>query len=85
MDTADLKDLYKLISWVLQEDIQWKEKNPDADMVLGTCQIDQDNLHKWNPVECMGFGKAISNITLELKLWSYIMEQSPQRARVWIE
>ncbi len=27
----------------------------------------QDNSHEWRSVECMGFGKAISNITLELK------------------
>ncbi len=36
--------------------------------VLGTCQIDKGNLHEWRSMECMGFGKAISNITLELKL-----------------
>lgn len=36
-------------------------------LVLKTCQIDKDNLHKWRFMECMGFGEAISNITLEPK------------------
>ncbi len=36
--------------------------------LLGRCQIDKDNLHKWRSAECVGFGKAFSNITLELKL-----------------
>ncbi len=27
------------------------------------CQIDEDNLHEWSPVECVGFGEAISNVT----------------------
>ncbi|PBK96572.1 hypothetical protein ARMGADRAFT_1027596 [Armillaria gallica] len=31
------------------------------------CQIDKDNSHKWRSAEYMGFGEAISNITLELK------------------
>ncbi len=35
--------------------------------LLGTCQIDEDNLHEQSPVECVGFGEAISNVTLELK------------------
>ncbi len=35
--------------------------------VLGTCQIDEGNSHKWRSTECMGFGKAISNVTLEPK------------------
>ncbi len=36
-------------------------------LVLETCQIDKGNSHKWRSVECMGFGKAISNVTLEPK------------------
>ncbi len=35
--------------------------------LLGTCQIDEDNLYEWSLVECMGFGENISNVTLELK------------------
>ncbi len=27
----------------------------------------QNNLHEWRSMECMGFGEAISNITLEPK------------------
>ncbi len=40
--------------------VQWSE-------MLGTCQIDEDNLHEQSLAECMGSGEAISNITLELK------------------
>ncbi len=36
-------------------------------IVLGTCQIDKDNLHEQRSAECMGFGEAISNVTLEPK------------------
>ena len=36
--------------------------------MLGTCQIDKDNLHEQKSMECVGFGKAISNVTLEPKL-----------------
>ncbi len=35
--------------------------------VLGTCQIVKDNLHERRSAECVGFGEAISNITLEPK------------------
>ncbi|PBK87799.1 hypothetical protein ARMGADRAFT_1121388 [Armillaria gallica] len=35
--------------------------------LLGTCQIDEGNLHKQRSTECVGFGKAISNVTLEPK------------------
>ncbi|KAK0456932.1 hypothetical protein EV421DRAFT_1729456 [Armillaria borealis] len=47
--------------------------------LLGMCQLGQDRLHKRRSVECMSFGKAISNITLELKPLSWIAERSPQR------
>ncbi len=36
--------------------------------LLGICQIDQDNLHEQSLAKCVGFGEAISNVTLELKL-----------------
>ncbi len=36
-------------------------------LVLGTCQIDEDNLHEQSLAECVGFGEAISNVTLEPK------------------
>ncbi|KAK0244462.1 hypothetical protein EDD85DRAFT_945777 [Armillaria nabsnona] len=36
-------------------------------VLLETCQIDEDSLHKWSPAECVGVGEAISNITLEPK------------------
>ncbi len=35
--------------------------------LLGTCQIDKGNSHKRRSAECVGFGEAISNITLEPK------------------
>ncbi len=49
---------------------------------LEMCQIDKVNSHEQRSVECMGFDKAISNVTLKLKPWSWIAEQSPQRAKV---
>ncbi len=42
-------------------------KRLSLNILLGTCQIDEDNLHKRSQVECVGFGKAISNVTLEPK------------------
>ncbi len=42
----------------------------------------QDKSHEQRSTECMGFGEAISNITLELKPWDWITEQSPWRVRV---
>ncbi len=33
----------------------------------------------------MGFGEAISNVTLEPKPYDWIAERMPQRAKVWIE
>ncbi len=41
----------------------WK----DTDTVLGTCQMIKDNSHERRSAECVGFGEAISNVTLELK------------------
>ncbi|SJL12787.1 uncharacterized protein ARMOST_16218 [Armillaria ostoyae] len=38
-----------------------------AQSLLGTGQIDQDRSHKRRSMKCVGLGKAISNITLELK------------------
>ncbi len=31
------------------------------------CQINKGNSHEQRSTECVGFGKAISNVTLELK------------------
>ncbi len=42
-------------------------KGLSSNILLGMCQIDEDNLHEQSPAECMGFGEAISNVTLELK------------------
>ncbi len=42
-------------------------KGLSSNILLGTCQIDEDNLHERSPAECVGFGEAISNITLEPK------------------
>ncbi len=39
----------------------------DRELVLGMCQIDKGNSHKRRSVECVGFGKALSNVTLEPK------------------
>ncbi len=36
-------------------------------ILLETCQIDKDNLHKWRSMECMDLGEAINNVTLKLK------------------
>ncbi len=41
--------------------------NSNRAPVLGTCQIDKGNSHKQRSTECMGFGEAISNVTLEPK------------------
>ncbi len=35
--------------------------------VLGKCQMVKDNSHERRSAECVGFGEAISNITLEPK------------------
>ncbi len=35
--------------------------------LLGMCQMVKDNSHEWRSAECVGFGEAISNITLEPK------------------
>ncbi len=35
--------------------------------MLGMCQIVKDNSHERRSAECVGFGEAISNVTLELK------------------
>ncbi len=35
--------------------------------LLGTCQIVKDNSHERRSAECVGFGEAISNVTLEPK------------------
>ncbi|KAK0240417.1 hypothetical protein EDD85DRAFT_788481 [Armillaria nabsnona] len=48
--------------YIFNSETQLKEMPYDR-----TCQIDQNNLHKWSLAECVGVGKAISNITLELK------------------
>ncbi len=42
-------------------------KGLSSNILLGTCQMDEDNLHEWSLAECVGFGKAISNVTLEPK------------------
>ncbi len=36
-------------------------------MVLGTCQMVKDNSHERRSAKCVGFGEAISNVTLEPK------------------
>ncbi len=36
-------------------------------LVLGMCQIVKGNSHEQRSAECVGFGKAISNVTLEPK------------------
>ncbi len=36
-------------------------------LLLGMCQIDKGNSHERRSAKCMGFGKAISNVTLEPK------------------
>ncbi len=55
IDTADLKDSYKLIARVLQEDIWQKDKTSNRDTML----VAQFHKKKYNPnVTCFGCGKC---------------------------
>ncbi len=54
-------------------------------ILLGMCQIDKGNLHEQRSMECVDLGKAISNVTLELKPGDWVAEWSLWRVRVWIE
>ncbi len=42
-------------------------KGLSSNILLGMCQIDKGNLLKQRSTECVGFGEAISNVTLEPK------------------
>ncbi len=63
MKGTELKAIGQADSQVVPQD----KTAPVWKSLLGTCQIDKGNLHERRSAECMGFGEAISNITLELK------------------
>ncbi|KAK0430228.1 hypothetical protein EV421DRAFT_1744356 [Armillaria borealis] len=56
--------LVKICGHLTNASERWKEEDHfHIEILLEMCQIDQDRLHKWRSMECMGF----SNVTFEPK------------------